>query len=422
MIFSDKTKPEFKDMPLPNVKNENYKYSNLNEHAIFFNYYKTSDTLNQPRMNITTHEALGTSSESALITINSKLELCTYFTENQKNEIQSKKIKFTLLSSHESSPPAFKDFTEIPKNLKDDPIAILCTEYAPATFFLHIPENTCLSFPIKIETQYDKNNFLLNKMILVEENSRVDILEIKKSDLSNQNANTQYLCTYNHIILKNKSSVNFTEIEHPSASTVDYSRSIFSLFEKSTFFHNLYAFGGQSTQKRIENHCIEKNSEYSFNGIFFGTKKEKYDLWLTSVHDAPYTKSTMEFHCLLHEQSQSIFNGTVNIPQNAPFCEAHQKNNNILISTNARAVSLPKLIISTDEVVCSHGATTSPIDEEQIYYLQSRGIPRTQAEHMILIGYWENQFNKNAYPLTDKNREEIIDKFTHSLFEGNEKI
>ena len=89
------------------------------------------------------------------------------------------------------------------------------------------------------------------------------------------------------------------------------------------------------------------------------------------------------------DQSKSIFSGMIKVENEARFTDALQTNRNLLMSDEAEADSMPGLEISANEVKCSHGATTSRIDEQELFYLLSRGIKKKNAEKLIALGFFE---------------------------------
>jgi Fe-S cluster assembly protein SufD len=95
----------------------------------------------------------------------------------------------------------------------------------------------------------------------------------------------------------------------------------------------------------------------------------------------------MQVWCAAQEESQSVFNGLIRIDSGAHHTEAYQKNKNLILSDRATVDSFPKLLIANDDVKCAHGSSTSTLDPEQAYYLQSRGIGSEFARDMLLQGF-----------------------------------
>ena len=111
-------------------------------------------------------------------------------------------------------------------------------------------------------------------------------------------------------------------------------------------------------------------------------------------HLAPNGKSTLTFKNALLGKSKCIFSGLIKVENDAQSTNAYQTNRNLLLSDEAEADSMPGLEILANEVKCSHGATTSKIDDQELFYLLSRGISRSVAERLIVLGFFEEVIGK----------------------------
>ncbi|HZU76901.1 MAG TPA: SufD family Fe-S cluster assembly protein, partial [Dehalococcoidia bacterium] len=120
----------------------------------------------------------------------------------------------------------------------------------------------------------------------------------------------------------------------------------------------------------------------------YGRRNQQFDYVTLQDHRAPDTASDLLFKSALNDRARSIYYGLVRVGPEAARADANQENRNLLLSSEARADSDPVLEILTSEVTrCSHGASVGPIDEEPLFYLQSRGIPRPEAEKMLVTGF-----------------------------------
>jgi len=122
-------------------------------------------------------------------------------------------------------------------------------------------------------------------------------------------------------------------------------------------------------------------------GLAIGDGKQQYDHHTVHHHQAPHTHSDLKFKVAIREKAQSAYTGLIRIDEDAPNCEAYQENRNLLLSSDARAESIPELEILNKEVRCSHGATVGKIEPEEIFYLESRGIGREEAVRLIVGGF-----------------------------------
>ena len=131
------------------------------------------------------------------------------------------------------------------------------------------------------------------------------------------------------------------------------------------------------------------------------------------LHEAGKTHSNLDFKVALTGAARSAYTGMIRIARHAGGSEAYQENRNLLLSEDARAESIPELEILTDDVRCSHGATVAPLDDEQLFYLKSRGLPHSQAMRLIVYGFLDQTLQR----LPEATRERIEALVAHRLHE-----
>ncbi len=113
-----------------------------------------------------------------------------------------------------------------------------------------------------------------------------------------------------------------------------------------------------------------------------------------------------------------MYSGLIRLREEAQKAEAYQTNRNLVLSEGARAESIPNLEILANDVQCSHGSTVGPIDDDQLYYLSSRGIPPEAAERLIVLGFFDDVFNRLPNSaLVAPLRRTVVDKLDHARAE-----
>lgn len=129
-------------------------------------------------------------------------------------------------------------------------------------------------------------------------------------------------------------------------------------------------------------------------GVTLGDRSQHLDHHTVHDHRADHTWSNLDFKVALAGRARSAYTGLIRITEAAPTSEAYQENRNLLLSDLSRADSIPELEILTDDVTCTHGATVAPIDPEQRFYLESRGLDEKQALDLIVRGFLENTVSR----------------------------
>jgi len=130
-------------------------------------------------------------------------------------------------------------------------------------------------------------------------------------------------------------------------------------------------------------------------GMYFGHGSQHFDHRSIQDHVGDRTASDLLYKGALKDASRAVYTGTVIIEKDAHRCDAYQTNRNVLLSDKAKADSVPNLeILTNDPVRCGHAASVGPVDENALFYLQSRGIPRDEAERLIVFGFFREVLDK----------------------------
>lgn len=151
----------------------------------------------------------------------------------------------------------------------------------------------------------------------------------------------------------------------------------------------LTSFGGKQSKLDLGASLVGPGAQSELVGVALGEKRQHFDHHTVHVHEAPNTWSNIDLKVALSGRAHSAYTGLIRIEEEATETEAFQEERNLLLSPRARADAIPELEILNREVSCSHGATTSPVDPEQIFYLQTRGISAEEARRLVVRGFFE---------------------------------
>jgi len=124
------------------------------------------------------------------------------------------------------------------------------------------------------------------------------------------------------------------------------------------------------------------------HGFMFGDSRQHFHLHTLQRHLVDHTTSDLLIKSCLRDRARSIYQGLIQVSEGAQRTDAYQANRNLLLSDTARADSIPGLEILANDVRCTHGATIGHVDEEQMYYLMARGLPRNEAQRLIVEGFF----------------------------------
>jgi Fe-S cluster assembly protein SufD len=155
------------------------------------------------------------------------------------------------------------------------------------------------------------------------------------------------------------------------------------------FHWTMAALGGKLTKVDLEIHLDGPGSEGRFSGCYFGGETQHFDFHTFQNHRAGNSTSDLLFKGALRDRARTVYQGLIKVHKDAQRSDAYQANRNLLLSPKARADSIPSLEIEANDVRCTHGATVSQVEEEQLFYLMARGLTQREAEHMIVLGFFE---------------------------------
>lgn len=185
---------------------------------------------------------------------------------------------------------------------------------------------------------------------------------------------------------------------------------IVSSNKKKTFVVFLVDKKNQSGKLKI----IIKGNKTSVQilGIIIGSGKQKIELYTLQDHLKPESVSDLFIKSVLFDEAKFNYQGLIKIEKGAQKSNAYQKNQNLLLSPYAWADSKPYLEILANDVRCTHGATIGKIDEEQLYYLQTRGLTKDIATNLLIEGFYQEVLDRIP---DDKIREKIKDKLDRKI-------
>ncbi len=130
------------------------------------------------------------------------------------------------------------------------------------------------------------------------------------------------------------------------------------------------------------------------NGVMFTEGRQHLSYHTLQQHHAPHCTSDLLYKGALQDQSRLVWRGMIKVDRDAQKTDGYQRNDNLILSENARADSIPGLEIEADDVKCSHGATAGRVDDEQVFYARSRGLTRNEAIRMIVTGFFQQVFDR----------------------------
>lgn len=163
----------------------------------------------------------------------------------------------------------------------------------------------------------------------------------------------------------------------------------------STFTMGL---GGAYVRCRTDIAVTGTGASSKIKSVYLGTDEQVHDIRTKQDHCAPHTTSDLLCKGAVAGSSRSIYSGLIRVRNGAVHTEAMQTNNNLILDEHAHADSVPNLDIEESDVRCSHASTIGTLDDDQRYYLESRGVMPEQAERLIVLGFFDDIIDQSPIP------------------------
>ncbi|MCJ7446744.1 MAG: Fe-S cluster assembly protein SufD [Bacteroidales bacterium] len=267
-----------------------------------------------------------------------------------------------------------------------DGLVHLNTAMASDGVFIYVPEGVVLKKPVQVINLVQSEEDIFNQhrsLIVVEKNAEITLI-ICDHTLSP----TKFLTNaVTEVYVGENSHFDIIRVqnEHNNAGKITHTF-IHQERNSNASSNNITLHGG--LVRNSTHHFLggEGAESYSY-GLYLADKFQHVDNYVNVEHAYPNCTSNQLFKGVLDDMATGAFNGRIYVHKDAQGTMAYQKNNNILLTDDAKMDTKPQLEIYADDVKCSHGATVGQLDDDALFYLQSRGINKREARLMLMFGF-----------------------------------
>ena len=307
-----------------------------------------------------------------------------------------------------------KYFMSQPATLGSAKFAALHKALVSSGTFLYVPRGVEIEMPIEVfHWLHGENTSVFPHLLLVaDELAKVTVVEHFRS-LQDQTAG--FACGVNDLIAGPGAKVTYVCAQRwgdqvralqINTTTVDHDAAALSL--------NLH-LGARYSRFESLSRLVGEGARSDLLAVSVADRDQEFDARTLQDHTCPHTTSDLLYKNALDDHARSIFGGLIRVEPNAHFTDAYQKVRNLLLSDEAEADSMPGLEILADNVRCTHGATSGQIDEDELFYLRSRGIPVPMAQRLIVTGFVNEVIQRLDNPaIAEQLRRMIEEKFFNS--------
>ena len=300
-----------------------------------------------------------------------------------------------------------KHFMSQPAKLGSAKFAALHQALVSSGTFLYVPRGVEIEFPIEIFhwLNGESASAFPHLLLVTDELAKVTVIEHFRSvneevpgftcgvnDLvAGPGAKVTYVCAQNWARNVVALQMNSTTVDH-DASAMSLNLHLGSRYSRFESLSRLIGEGGRS----------------DLLAVAVANHEQEFDARTLQDHVSPHTASDLLYKNALDDRARTIFGGLIRVEPHAHFTDAYQKVRNLLLSDDAEANSMPGLEILADNVRCTHGATSGQINEDELFYLRTRGIPVPVAQRLIVGGFLDEVVQRLDHPAISEHLRGLI--------------
>jgi Fe-S cluster assembly protein SufD len=275
--------------------------------------------------------------------------------------------------------------------------------------FLFVPRGLEIELPIEIFhwLRHDNMSVFPHLLLVADELAKVTVIEHFRS--CDQRA-AGFACGVNDLIAGPGAKVTYVCAQEwasnvialqMNSTVVDHDASAMSL--------NLHV-GSRYSRFESLSRLIGEGGRSDLLAVAVAKHQQEFDARTLQDHISPRTASDLLYKNALDDRARTIFGGLIRVERDAHFTDAYQKVRNLLLSDDAEANSMPGLEILADNVRCTHGATSGQIDEDELFYLRTRGIPTKVAQRLLVTGFLDEVIQRLDHPAIAQHLHRLIEE------------
>jgi Fe-S cluster assembly protein SufD len=263
-------------------------------------------------------------------------------------------------------------------------------------YFLYVPKNVVLEKPLHIHCAMgDGKVDLTHTLLVLDEGAEATVLLESSSAAPDAGG---FHCGATELSLQARSNLRFVGLQDWGTNVWHFAHKRARIEQDASLQWTIAAMGSRFTQVDQQVALAGPGASSHVNGVMFTRDRQHLTYNTLQRHAAPHCKSDFLYKAVLQDRSRTVWRGMIQVDEGADKTDGYQRNDNLLLSDHARADSIPGLEIKADDVRCTHGSTSGRVDEELIFYAQSRGFTRSEAIRMIVTGFFQQIFDRITIP------------------------
>jgi Fe-S cluster assembly protein SufD len=252
-----------------------------------------------------------------------------------------------------------------------------------------VPKGVELDKPlyVRITSATDQGSLFWRLLVVAEEGARFTLVEDVSSGSPDLRAYTNLAA---ELFVEQSAKLEYVSLQNLSRETWHFASHHARVGRDAELDWVEGGFGSKKGKVRIQNDLAGEGATSRVTGAYFADGDQHLDYDTFQEHIAPNTTSDFAFKGALRDSSTAVWRGMIRVERDAQKTNAYQENRNLMLSPTAHAVPIPGLEILANDVRCTHGATVSRVNREELFYAMARGLSRGEAERLIVRGFFQN--------------------------------
>ena len=272
--------------------------------------------------------------------------------------------------------------------------------------FVYVPRGVEVELPLgSFRVMSEAGTYTATRTLVVcEENAQVTFIDEQDSE----ELPGTYAIGAVELVVKQAARLRYVSIQNWGKGVTHIQRQRGDVERDGTLNSLVVTMGGTLSRTEMQSYLRGQGADSEMLALYFANDDQHFDHYTLQHHAAAHAHSDLLYKGVNDDTSVGVFSGMIKVDLDAQKTDAYQKHRTLMLSSEARNFSVPQLEINANDVRCSHGSTTGPVDQEALFFLRSRGISREVAEKMLVTAFLEDVLSRVPLQSVVKYIEGII--------------
>jgi len=371
-----------KNTPFPTKKLEDWKFVSLRD--LYRDSYELVSDLDVNVPDFSEHY-LPESEDSRLVFINGSFSAEHSSTDALPDEVLVGNIAKLAKDDNELLKSHLNKYLD--NNFENDVFSSFNSAFLKDGAFIHVPEGVTIEAPVHllyIQTDAEENYFTTSRsLVAAEQGSEITIIE----DHIGMGDNKYFNLPVFEVNLEENAYVKHTKIQRDSRQAIHIARTAAFVAKHADYESYTITLGAKLSRNEPRISQRDEEVEFTVDGLVLIDGEQISDTHSVMDHRFSHAESHQLHKCVINGNAHSIFNGKIFVRKDAQKIDSFQENRNLLLSRKGLVNTKPQLEIFADDVVCTHGATVGQLEEDELFYLKSRGLNQQQARELLIYAF-----------------------------------